>query len=105
MRILWMAQLADTRTHPWRDRYSRNITAIKDLLTTWNSMSYVQKASPIEIARLVLGSEEIICNVERLAFQRTRGDRKDTGVETDNETGRHTKTDRDRHTKISILQE
>ena len=60
-------------------RYSRAITAIEDLLTTWDSMSYVQKASPTEIARLVFGGEAII-NDERLAWQRT-GIRKDSGVE------------------------
>ena len=88
-------------------RYSRAITAIEDLLTTWDSMSYVQKASPTEIARLVLGGEAII-NDERLAWQRT-GIRKDTGVEGEDQeqkdADKKTDSDKDRHTKISKLQE
>ena len=89
-------------------RYSRAITAIEDLLTTWDSMSYWQKASPTEIARLVLGGEAII-NDERLAWQRT-GVRKDSGVEGEEQvqkdsTDKHTDKDQDKHTKISILQE
>jgi len=51
-------------------RYSRAITAIEDLLTTWDSMSYVEKVSPTEIARLILDGEGII-NDERLTLQRT----------------------------------
>ena len=88
-------------------RYSRAITAIEDLLTTWYSMSYVQKASPTEIARLVLGGEAII-NDERLAWQRT-GVRKDTGVEEEDqkqkEADKTFASDKGKHTKISILQE
>ena len=88
-------------------RYSRAITAIEDLLTTWDSMSYVQKASPTEIARLVLGGEAII-NDERLAWQRT-GIRKDTGVEVEDQVQKNADnkidSDKDRHTKISILRE
>ena len=88
-------------------RYSRAITAIEDLLTTWDSMSYVQKASPTEIARLVLGGEAII-NDERLAWQKT-GIRKDTGAEVEDQVqkdaGKNTNTDKDKHTRISILQE
>ena len=88
-------------------RYSRAITAIEDLLTTWDSMSYVQKASPTEIARLVLGGEAII-NGERLAWQRT-GVRKDSGVEVEDQVqkdaAKNTESDKDKHTRISILQE
>ena len=88
-------------------RYSRAITAIEDLLTTWDSMSYVEKASPTEIARLVLGGEAII-NDERLAWQRT-GIRKDTGVEVEDQVQKNADnkidSDKDRHTKISILRE
>ena len=87
-------------------RYSRAITAIEDLLTTWDSMSYVQKASPTEIARLVLGGETII-NDERLAWQRT-GVRKDSGVEAEDQkesTDKNTDKEKDRYAKISILQE
>jgi len=50
-------------------RYSRAITAIEDLLTTWDLMSYVEKVSPTEIARLILDGEAII-NDERLTLQR-----------------------------------
>ena len=91
-------------------RYSRAITAIEDLLTTWESMSYWQRASPTEIARLVHGGEAII-NDERLAWQRT-GVRKDSGAEEEEKvqkakdsTDKSTNKDQDRHTKISILQE
>ena len=88
-------------------RYSRAITAIEDLLTGWFSMSYVQKASPTEIARLVLGGEAII-NGERLAWQRT-GVRKDSGVEVEDQVqkdaAKNTESDKDKHTRISILQE
>ena len=88
-------------------RYSRAITAIADLLTAWESMSYVQKTSPTEIARLVLGGEAII-NHERSAWQRT-GIWKDTGVETEEQVqkdaDRKNDSNKDRHTKISILQE
>ena len=88
-------------------RYSRAITAIEDLLTAWFSMSYVQKASPNEIARLVLGGEAII-NDERLSWQKT-GVRKDSVVEGEEDqkdsTDKNTDKDKDRHTKISILQE
>ena len=51
-------------------RYSRSITAIKDLLSAWDLMSYVQKASPVQVGRLILGGEAII-NDERLAWQKT----------------------------------
>ena len=91
-------------------RYSRAITAIEDLLTTWDSMSYVEKASPTEIARLVLGGEAII-NDERLAWQRT-GIRKDAGAEGEEQVlvrkdsaDKNTDKDQDKHAKISILQE
>ena len=91
-------------------RYSRAITAIEDLLTTWESMSYWQRASPTEIALLVHGGEAII-NDERLAWQRT-GVRKDSGAEEEEKvqkekdsTDKNTNKDQDRHTKISILQE
>ena len=88
-------------------RYSRAITAIADLLTAWDSMSYVQKASPTEIARLVLGGEAII-NDERLAWQKT-GIRKDTGVEVEDQVqkdaGKNPNRDKDKNTRISILQE
>ena len=88
-------------------RYSRAITAIADLLTAWDSMSYVQKASPTEISRLVLGGEAII-NDERLAWQRT-GIRKDTGVEVEEQVQKNankkTDSNKDRHTKIRILKE
>ena len=60
-------------------RYSRAISSINDLLTEWDSMSYVQKASPIEYSRLILDGEAII-NDERLAWQKT-GIRKDNGTE------------------------
>ena len=89
-------------------RYSRAITAIGDLLTTWDSMPYVQKASQTEIAKLVHGGEAII-NDERLAWQRT-GVRKDTGVEIDEQVQKDqtdktdkTDTDREKRTRISIL--
>jgi len=88
-------------------RYSRAITAIKDLLTAWDSMSYVQKASPTEMARLVLAGEAIINN-ERSAWQRT-GVWKDTGVEAEEQVqkdaDRKINSNKDRHTAISILQE
>ena len=88
-------------------RYSRAITAIADLLTAWDSVPYMQKASPTEIARLVLGGEAII-NHERSAWQRT-GIWKDTGVEAEEqvqkEADRKIDSNKDRHTKISILQE
>ena len=87
-------------------RYSRAITAITDLLTTWDSMSDVQRASRSEIARLVHGGEAIM-NDERLAWQKT-GMRKDTGAELEDrvqkDAGKN-KEDKDRGTKISILQE
>ena len=60
-------------------RYSRAISSINDLLTEWDSMSYVQKASPIEYSRIILDGEAII-NDERLAWQKT-GIRKDSGTE------------------------
>ena len=87
-------------------RYSRAITAIEDLLTTWESMPDVQKASQTEIAWLVLGGEAII-NDERLAWQRTRI-RKDIGVEGEkevqkNNTVKNTDRDEDKPIKISIL--
>ena len=82
-------------------RYSRAITAIKDLLTAWSSMSYMQKASPTEIARLVLSGEAII-NGERLVWQRM-GIRKDTVVE--GEDQEEYERDQDKHTEISSLQE
>ena len=91
-------------------RYSRAITAIEDLLTKWESMPYVQKASQTEIARLVLGGEDII-NDERLAWQRT-GVRKANGaigdeqVQTDStDKNDKTDTDKEKRTRISILQE
>ena len=43
-------------------------------------MSYVQKASPVEVGRLILGGEAII-NDERLAWQKTGIRNKDSGVE------------------------
>ena len=61
-------------------RYSRAISSINDLLTEWDSMSYVQKASPVEVGRLILGGEAII-NDERLAWQKTGIRNKDSGVE------------------------
>ena len=82
-------------------RYSRAITAIKDLLTAWSSMSYMQKASPTEIARLVLSGEAII-NGERLVWQRM-GIRKDTVVE--GEDQEEYERYQDKHTEISSLQE
>ena len=51
-------------------RYSRAINSINDLLSRWESMSYVQKASPVEYSRLILDGEAII-NDERLAWQKT----------------------------------
>ena len=43
-------------------------------------MSYVQKASPVEVGRLILGGEAII-NDERLAWQKTGIRNKDSGFE------------------------
>ena len=100
---------------PAARRYSRAITAIKDLLTEWESISPVQKASPDDIARLVVGGETIL-NDERLAWQRT-GLRKDTGVEGQEvQTNKMDKTaktnkgdkadkDREKRTRISIVHE
>ena len=51
-------------------RYSRAISSINDLLSAWHSMSYVQKASPVEYSRLILDGEAII-NDERRAWQKT----------------------------------
>ena len=51
-------------------RYSRAISAINDLLSAWHSMSYAQKASPVEYSRLILEAEAII-NDERMAWQKT----------------------------------
>ena len=51
-------------------RYSRAISSINDLLSVWESMSYVQKASPVEYSRLILDGEAII-NDERRAWQKT----------------------------------
>ena len=51
-------------------RYSRAISSIKDLLSVWDSMSYAQKASPVEYSRLILDGEAII-NDERRAWQKT----------------------------------
>ena len=60
-------------------RYSRAINSINDLLSVWESMSYVQKASPVEYSRLILDGEAII-NDERLSWQKT-GIRKESDVE------------------------
>ena len=51
-------------------RYSRAISSINDLLSAWHSMSYAQKASPVEYSRLILDGEAII-NDERRAWQKT----------------------------------
>ena len=51
-------------------RYSRAISSINDLLSAWDSMSYAQKASPVEYSRLILDGEAII-NDERQAWQKT----------------------------------
>ena len=51
-------------------RYSRAISSINDLLSAWHSMSYAQKASPVEYSRLILDGEAII-NDERMAWQKT----------------------------------
>ena len=51
-------------------RYSRAISSINDLLSAWHSMSYAQKASPVEYSRLILDGETII-NDERMAWQKT----------------------------------
>ena len=88
-------------------RYSRAISSINDLLSAWHSMSYAQKASPIEYSRLILDGEAII-NDERLSWQKT-GVRKDSVVEGEEDqkdnTNKNTHKDKDNHTKISILQE
>ena len=72
---------SDRRTHlrcvgALGGRYSRAISSINDLLSAWHSMSYVQKASPVEYSRLILEGEAII-NDERRAWQKT-GTRQDS---------------------------
>lgn len=42
-------------------RYSSAINALQNLLSTWDSLSEVQKASKASIANLVLTAEAIIC--------------------------------------------
>ena len=66
---------SDERTHlcgvgALGGRYSRAISGINDLLSAWHSMSYAQKASPVEYSRLILEGEAII-NDERMAWQKT----------------------------------
>ena len=66
---------SDRRTHlrcvgALGGRYSRAISSINDLLSAWHSMSYAQKASPVEYSRLILDGEAII-NDERRAWQKT----------------------------------
>merc|ERR1711933_552091 len=57
-------------------RYSGAITSLKETLTWWDSLNEVEKASMINIPRLVLEVETIITN-EHLAWKSTSSSEKD----------------------------